>query len=192
MDILFLYKVPGDRQAYANKLISVSDRLGTEANWIQFLIDWEDAGTFSPSNENSFGCIGYIQFCPDVPGGSYKTIGGIPYEMSEIKAMNPEQQLELVYTYLKPYKGDIESYYDLYFAILWPAALGKEDSYVLRTNTNNVFDINKDGAITVGEVKKYLDNRVKQVVPAEYQDSFKKKEISFKSTREKSSLEPCY
>lgn len=177
-DLLFINKVPGDRNAFATKVEDISDRLGIPPNWLMFLMDFESAGSFSASVPNGLSCYGLIQFCPDQSGGSYKTIDGQIYTMEQIAAMSNIRQLDLVYDYLKDYKGDMQSFYDLYLAILWPNSLGKDDSYVIRTGSNPIFDMNKNGTITVGEVKAFLDERVNRLVPVGKQNAFKKKEIS--------------
>ena len=185
MNVLFSDKVS---KAFADKMISRSPELPIEPDWLMFLMDWEDASTFSPSNENSFGCIGLIQFCPDYQGADFKTIAGVQYKMSIIQAMTAEDQLDLVFDYLKEIqkaKGRFATYYDLYFAILFPAAYGQADDYVLNTKTNMVFDMNSDGLVTVGEVKMYLDNRVKAKVPEAYWNTFFKKKTFCSSIKEK-------
>lgn len=173
--------------AFANKVISISDKLGIDPNWLMFLMDWESG--IDADRENPFGCIGLIQFCPDYSGGDYKTIGGVQYKMSIIKSMSPEDQLDLVYDYLKEIqrsKGKFSDYYQLYFAILFPIAYGQPNEYVLTTKSNPIFDLNKNGKVTVGEVKAYLDKRVKEKVPTHYLDTFFKKKTFCNSIKEKS------
>lgn len=184
MNILFSNRVT---QAFIRVLINISNRLGIDPNWLMFLMDWESG--ISSTRENSFGCLGLIQFCPDYSGGSYKTINGVTYDLQSLKMMLPEDQLEVVYQYLAEIqkdKGKFDDYYDLYFAILFPAAYGKPDNYVLDTQTNQIFDLNRNGSITVGEVKQYLDNRVREKVPQAYWDIFFKKKTSFSYIEEKS------
>lgn len=191
MALLFINKVAYNREAFASKVEEISAKLGILPDWLMFLMDFESH--ISSIRENTCGCVGLIQFCPDkysapcVPAVDYKTIGGVQYKISDIKNMPNVDQLNLVYEYLKPYKGDMQEYYDLYFAILFPSALGQEDSYVLNTKSNPIFDINKDGRITVAEVKQFLDERVqKEVLPSYWNTFLKKKETFYKSTREKS------
>jgi hypothetical protein len=195
MALLFENKVPGNRSAFSRKVMEVSDKLGTLPNWLMFLMDWEDGGTFSAANENTFGCTGFIQFCADAGQSGwkyedrYKTIGGKRIKLSELKYMSNVEQMDWVYEYLKPYKGDIESYYDLYFAILCPEGLGKPDDYTLSqtcSKNNLVFDLNGNRSLTVGEVKQFLDKRVKDNVPAQYQADFKKKETFCRSIKMRS------
>lgn len=187
MALLFINKVQGNKLSFEEKIIEISGNLGTLPNWLMFLIDWESASTFSASKPNPFGCVGLIQFCANNSSVDYKTIGGVNIKLSTLASMSNVEQLDWVYKYLKPYKGDIKSFYDLYFAILCPDMLGKPDNYSNAgcSKNNLVFDIHPDKTVTVGEVKQYLDNRVNQIVPAQYQSDFKKKEISFRYTNVK-------
>lgn len=188
MKLLFSNRVS---KAFADKVNSISGKLGIEPDWLMFLMDWESAGSFRPSIENSFGCIGLIQFCPDYSGGEYKTIGGVQYKMSIIKSMSSEDQLELVYEYLKEQQktyGRFSTYHDLYLSILFPVAIGKPDDYVLNTQSNPVFDINKNGQVTAGEVKQYLDNRVREKVSQQYWNTFFKKKTFCSFIKQRSLL----
>lgn len=184
MILLFSNKVS---KAFADKVISISNDLSIDSNWLMFLMDWESG--IDSSRENPYGCLGLIQFCPDHSGGDSKTIGGVVYKLSDIKAMDPVRQLNLVDDYLREVqsgKGKFSDYYQLYLAILFPEASGKPDNYVLNTKTNSIFDLNKDGKITVGEVKAYLDSRVKEKVTTEYWPLFFKKKVSFGCIEKKS------
>lgn len=190
MALLFINRVQYNREAFSDKVEEISAKLGILPDWLMFLMDFESG--ISSTRENSCGCAGLVQFCPNtysapcVPAVDYKTIGGVQYKISDIKKMSNVDQLNLVYEYLKPFKGDMREYYDLYFAILFPSALGKEDSYILNTKSNPVFDLNKNGSITVEEVKQFLDNRVKKEVSPSYWNVFlKKKETFCKFIREK-------
>ena len=181
MELLFKNKVTDNREEFAEKMETISAKLGTIPDWLMFLMDFESAETFSASEENPFGCIGLIQFCPDFSGADYKTINGVQYKMSVIKSMSNVEQLTLVYEYLKLFKGDIQEYYDLYFAILCPDMLGKPDDYSNAgcSRNNLVFDMNSNKSVTVGEVKKFLDERVKNKVPPSYWNLFFKKKRNF-------------
>lgn len=192
MDLLFSNRVP---KVFTDKVISISNKLAIDPNWLMFLMDWESG--LDSSRPNPYGCIGLIQFCADFPGGTYKTINGQQYSLQTIGMMAPEAQLDVVYEYLKEVqrsKGKFADYYQLYFAILFPKAYEQPNDYVLDTSTNNIFDLNKNGQITVGEVKQYLDNRVKLTVPTAYWPVFFKKKTSFSYTGERSysgHLLPC-
>jgi len=45
--------------------------------------------------------------------------------------MSAVQQLDYVYTYFKQTIGKLKNLSDVYMAVLWPAAVGKSDRYVL-------------------------------------------------------------
>lgn len=189
MSLLFSDKIaiyPG----IANEVIVRSAKLGTDPDWFMFLSDFESG--LDPYRENSYGCFSWIQFCPDFSGGDYKTIKGTKYYFADLKNYTPLQLLDLSFDYLEEMqsaKGRFADYHDMYFAILWPEAYGKTDDYVLNNQTNTIFDLNKDGKITVGEVKDYLDARVKEIVPSANWNTFFKKKTFCSSIREKSLLE---
>lgn len=175
MAIVFINKV-SNPIAFEKKVKEISYKLGIDENWLMFLMDFESG--IDSARVNPYGCVGLIQFCKNSSGVDYKTIGGKQYKLSDIKAMTNIDQLDLVYEYLKPYKGDMKTFYDLYFAILWPAALGKSDDYIINTGTNSIFDLNKNGVIAAGEVKQFLNDRVEKLVPEEFKSSFLKKKVS--------------
>lgn len=170
----------------AQIVVARSGELSIEPDWFMFLSDLE-------SNLNAYvvnpkGCFSWLQFCPDVLGGDYKTINGKVYYFSELKKMSPEELLNLSFDYLEEQedaRGRFSTYHDLYFSILYPAAIGKPDDYILNTKSNPLFDINKNGSITVGEVKKYLDDRVKLKVPTAYWPTFFKKKADSSYTSER-------
>lgn len=160
----------------ASTVIDRSEKLPIDADWFMFLADFESGlNAYKP---NPYGCFSWIQFCPDVSGGDYKTIKGKRYYFVDMKKMSETELLNLSFDYLEEQQsahGRFSTYHDLYFAILFPVAIGKPDDYVLNTKSNPIFDLNKNGSITVGEVKKYLDDRVKTKVPTDYWGTFFKK-----------------
>lgn len=167
-------------------IISRSEKLPIEPDWFMLLADLESG--LDAFRVNPFGCYSWIQFCPDVSGGDYKTIKGRRYYFVDLKKMSESELLNLSFDYLEEQQaihGRFSSYHDLYFSILYPVAIGKPDDYILNTKSNPIFDINKDQNITVGEVKKYLDDRVKSKVPTAFWDIFFKKKTSFNCTRRK-------
>lgn len=174
MNVLFSNRVP---KQVLDRIIYRSEKLGIDPSEFMFLGEFESG--LSSTIINSYGCVGVIQFCADATGLDYKTINGVRYKLSDIQKMTFVEQVDLAFDYLEEQQrihGRFASYHDLYFAILYPIAIGKPDDYVLNTQSNPIFDINKNGSITVGEVKQYLDNRVKEKVPTEYWNIlFKKK-----------------
>src|SRR5690349_6191581 len=125
MALLFSNKVS---KAFADKVIEKSAQLPIEPDWAMFIMNYESG--LDSSKPNFIGCVGLIQFCPDQPGGSYKTIGGVPYSLADIKNMTPERQLDLVFQYWKDVqrdKGRFSTYADLYLATFYPYAISQPD-----------------------------------------------------------------
>lgn len=166
MALIYEEKVPiAYRAEFIAKVKSISSKLGIDPNWLMAIMKFESAGTFSPSKKNSIGCIGLIQFCPDVAGGNYKTINGKRYYLSDLAKMTALEQLDIVYEYYKPFTGDIKNYIDTYFVTLFPLAIGKIDDWVIQGagvsasafyKSNPAFNIVKDGKVRVWEVKKVM------------------------------------
>ena len=169
MALLFSNKVSS---SFADKVISVSDKLGIDPNWLQFVMYNESAKSFSPSVTNPIGCVGLIQFCPDKSGLDYKTIGGKQYKLSDIKNMSDIEQLDLVYEYYKPYRSKLFSFVDLLLVTLYPVSVGVEDykfpSKVVNQNPHYFKGVSGD---TAGITKK-LQALVYEQVPTEFYDSF--------------------
>lgn len=173
MNLLFSNRISKE---VADLFISRSNKIGVEPDWSTFLSEFESG--LDAYRENSFGCFSWIQFCPDFSGGNYKTINGKQYYFSDLKTWSPVQLLNLSFDYIEEQQnihGRFADYYEMYFAILFPEAINKPDEYVLNTQSNPIFDLNKDGKIMVAEVKQFLDNRVKEKVPQGYWNTFFKK-----------------
>lgn len=123
-------------------------------NMLMACMAWESGRSFSPSmkNQAGSGAVGLIQFMPDTA----KLLGT---SINALAKMTPVQQLNYVYKYFAGYKGRLKNLGDVYMAILWPAGVGKPDSFVLwnqatkpTTYRQNIgLDVNKDGQITRAE-----------------------------------------
>lgn len=165
------------RSAFAEKVKSISEKLGINPNWLMVVMLHESGINAQAVNKQKgdqadaysrsyFRATGLIQFMPSTAmwlGTSTQSL----YKMTNL------QQLDYVYKYFKAYTGRIKSYYDLYMITFWPAAIGKPDTYVIQSSTmpaslvaerNPTLDINKDGKITVGEAKKIM----LKAIPTEY------------------------
>jgi hypothetical protein len=159
MALIYENKVPiSYRVAFTDKVKKISENLGINPNWLMAIINFESAGTFSPSITNKIGATGLIQFIPSTA----KSLGT---STSELKNMTAVQQLDYVEKYLKTYKGKYKSYIDVYFAVFFPLAIGKPDDWVIEAkgisassvyNSNPAFRVLKDGKIRVWEVKKVM------------------------------------
>jgi hypothetical protein len=116
---------------FKEKLKEISTAIGIDENSIIKLMNFESG--LDPKNENSFGCVGLIQFCPPSRGGSTKTIKGKVYNLEELKN-NLVLQMDAIKEFWLEGGSGIESPKDLYIYNILPAAVGKPDNYVLKTN----------------------------------------------------------
>ena len=139
---------------FREKVRAIADNLGVSADDLMACMAWESANTFSPSIKNAAGsgATGLIQFMPS-------TAQALGTSTAALAAMTAVDQLDYVLKYFMPYRGRLKNLGDLYMAILWPAGVGKADSYVLwekgsRPTTyrqNAGLDVNQDGRITRAE-----------------------------------------
>lgn len=179
---------PGAAQTFRERIFWIADDLqmpkATGASDLMSCIAWESAGTFSSDIRNGAGsgATGLIQFMPTTAlpyffseaaikkmTAAQKKANGI-IATNRLAAMTPEDQLNYVYRYFKPWKGKLKNLGDLYMAILWPLGVGKPDSFVLwekasRPTTyrqNAGLDVNKDSRITRGEAVSKVLQKVRE------------------------------
>jgi len=143
---------------FLNKTAAIAKELGGNVNHLMAIMQFESG--ISATNVNRLsGATGLIQFMPS-------TARGLGTSTSELLAMGEIQQLDYVRKYLLPYRGKLNTIGDFYAAVLWPAAVGKPDSYVLFSSPsieyrqNNGFDRNRDGAITKAEMTALVSGRL--------------------------------
>lgn len=135
---------------FRKRVFEICDELGMDPDFLMACMAFESAETFSPSIKNAAGsgATGLIQFMPS-------TAKGLATTTVSLAMMSAVQQLEYVRKYFLPYRGRLHSLGDVYMAILWPAGIGKADSWALwdkasRPTTyrqNAGLDLNKDGKI---------------------------------------------
>ena len=137
--------------AFKAKVIKISRNLGIDPNNLMGAVAFESDGTFSASVKNAqSGATGLIQFMPS-------TASALGTSTIALAAMTPEHQLDYVEKYFASYKDKLKSLEDLYMAILWPAAIGKPNDYVLFSKPsvayqqNKSLDANNDGKVTKAE-----------------------------------------
>lgn len=146
--------IPAPKAEFCTKLQNICDKLHISAEWLLAVMYVESR--INPYAVNKYsGATGLIQFMP----ATAKSLGTTTAELLNMTAVD---QLDYVYLYLKPYTGKMHSLMDVYFAIFFPAAIGKPSDYVLQTSKlsagliasqNAGYDINSDGEITVAEVE---------------------------------------
>ncbi|MEG1728179.1 MAG: peptidoglycan-binding domain-containing protein [Bacteroidaceae bacterium] len=141
---------------FKNRVLWIRDDLlmpKEGANWLMSCMAFETGRTFRADKKNAAGSsgTGLIQFMRATALSMGTTV-------EKLAAMTAEDQLNWVYRYFKPYKGKLNTLGDVYFAILYPKALGKPDNWVmweqgtLSYTQNKGLDRNKDGKITRSEV----------------------------------------
>lgn len=161
--LLYEDKITTNKSLFINKVISISQKLDINPNWLMAVMNLETGGTFSPSIKNkTSGATGLIQFLPS-------TARGLGTSTTDLAKMNNVQQLDYVYKYLEPYKAKMVNYIDLYLAVFFPLAMTKPDSFVIKTDSisasdiasqNMGLDLNKNKQITVGEIKTVFLNKL--------------------------------
>lgn len=129
---------------------------------------WETGETFSPSVKSPVStATGLIQFMK-------ATAIALGTTVEALAKMTVVEQLGYVEKYFLPSRKKLLNLGDLYMAILWPAGMGKDDSYVLWTQgddpkqyvANKGIDINDDGKITRLEcLHKVRNKMVKGFLP---------------------------
>lgn len=138
------------------KADSICAQLGIETDWLMSCIAFESGESFSPSIKNAAGsgAVGLIQFMP-------QTAALLGTSTEALAAMTAEDQLDYVARYFRHWTGKLNNLADVYMVILWPAAVGQSDYYVLfdrddpdhpkRYVQNRGLDFNGDGKITKQE-----------------------------------------
>lgn len=193
MNLLFLNKVSNQ---FANIVRKIASVLVIEADWLMFVIGFETGWTFSPTAENPYsGAVGLIQFLP-------ATAAWLGTSVQELKSMTAEEQLYWVEKYLLAMQkehGRFSSYHDLYFSVFYPYAISQPDNYIIGSESgsakvqaialqNKGFDLNNNNQVTKSEVKKWLDEKVRQNVPQEYWNEILKKKTFCSYIKERSLL----
>ena len=152
---------PDVTDAFLEKTLRIARAIGADPDDLMAVMAFESLLSHTIINPNS-GATGLSQFLPS-------TAASLGTTTANLRAMSAVDQLDYVQMYLSRYAGRYNSLGSLYMAVLWPYAVGQGDNYVLWTRggtynaqygRNSGLDVNKDGAVTVGEaVQKVLANR---------------------------------
>lgn len=143
-------------QQFREKIAAIATLLGVEEDFLMACIAFESGESFRADIHNAAGsgAVGLIQFMPS-------TAAALGTTTEELTRKTPEEQLDDVERYFKPWAGKMKSLADVYMVILWPAAVGKPGyTTIFDMNDpkhpklyiqNKGLDWNKDGKITVDE-----------------------------------------
>jgi hypothetical protein len=142
---------------FRDRVREIAQELGMPdegADWLMACMAWESGETFSAHQRNlaGSGAVGLIQFMP-IAAVELGT------DCTSLACLSPLAQLEYVKRYFQRYAKRLRTLADVYMAILWPAAIGKPDDYVLWTRStkpvtyrqNIGLDINRNFDITKAE-----------------------------------------
>ena len=146
-----LAKSDGFRATDARRAISPSVK--AELAWIV-----ENESGWNPAARNKYtDASGLIQFMPDTAKGMF----GL--SVAEIRGMTRKQQAKLVgdyYSRILKSTGPVNRPGDLYLATFYPAAMSKDDDFIIFPVDSKGWEQNKglrepgDGPITAGSVRR--------------------------------------
>lgn len=156
--------VTENKEAFLAKVSQYSQDLEINPNWLMTVM-YSESG-LNHRIVNSIGCGGLIQFCPPTPS-SFGT------SVQALISMTNVEQLDYVYKYFKYYKNTgikFRGAFELYLTTFYPFAVGKPESFILGSEqsdswarqvgaSNKPFDLNGDGVISVGEFKKWFEDK---------------------------------
>lgn len=153
--------------------LDICAKLEIPPDFLMACMAFESGETFSPSITNAAGskAVGLLQFMPT-------TAAALGTSTKALEGMTVMEQLCYVEKYFKPYKGKLRTLSDVYMAILWPAAVGKPEDYILFDQTdvknpkrymqNKGLDFNKDGLVVKSETAKKIEEKLKKGKLPEY------------------------
>lgn len=167
--LLYESKVPAPyRAAFVAQVNEMAGRLQVKPDWLMVVMCFESAGTFRPDIRNPYsGAVGLIQF-------TRYGIRRLDTTVPKLGRMEAVEQLIWVERYFAPYAGQMHNVYDVYIVVFAPAYLGQPEHQVLyradgataldrrRYRYNRMLDANRDGVITIADVR----SQIRKLVPA--------------------------
>lgn len=174
MALYLIGKIPaGERAVFEQAITQIAGELGISdpqgPNWLMAIMDLESG--LKPDIVNSIGCTGLIQFCPDMPGGSFKTIGGEKVSLGYLNSLSATQQLVYVRSYFRDIfnqYGTPKSFVDLYLMVFLPGALKfgyeqpiqvKSAAFMDSVKKNNPAFVDAGGNITKKQIESVYRKR---------------------------------
>lgn len=164
-------KTDKQHKAFVAKVLQISDSLDIHFSWLVGIM-WHES-RLNHKALNSIKAVGLIQFLPG-------TAKGLGTSTNALYNMTGVQQLDYVYKFYRHAKVHINEMTDLYLYAFFPVAVlnNWKDNHIieyksLKASTlakqNRGLDTNKDGVITVGEVRKEaLKHHSKEVLAIQY------------------------
>ena len=159
--MIFEHLIKENKEAFTQKVKDICQNLAIDPDWLMLVMWFETARTFRADIVNPIsGATGLIQIMP-------KTARSLGTTTEALKNMSNVEQLDYVLAYLRPYKGRMRSWVDVYLAVFYPKAMGKPDFVItsdIVAKQNRVFDLNRDLDITVKEIETVL----RKSIPEQY------------------------
>lgn len=155
--------IKDNRIEFTEKVNNICTELRIEANWLMFVMWFESK--LNPQAVNPIsGATGLIQFMPS-------TARGLGTTTAVLKRMSNVQQLDYVLAYLRPYKGRMKRWVDVYLAVFYPRAMGNPNFVItpdIVAKQNKIFDLNKDLDISVKEIETVLRRQIPEKYRKDY------------------------
>ena len=159
----FIEYVKENREEFATKVADICNQLNIKPNWLMFVMWFESK--LNPQAVNPIsGATGLIQFMPS-------TARGLGTTTAALKRMRNVQQLDFVLYYLRPYKGRMKTWVDVYLAVFYPRAMGNPNFVItsdIVARQNKIFDLNKDLDISVKEIETVLRRQIPEKYRKDY------------------------
>jgi hypothetical protein len=159
------------------KIKQIAADLGTDPNYLAAImwhesgfnpkaVNWQQGDPQDPAARVSYRATGWIQFMP-------QTAIALGTTTTALYNMDALTQLDWVKKYYLPYKGKLNTFFDVTLATFFPAAMGKPDSYVFAQ-----YIVNANAAMfatgpTMGDYKNYLRKKF-AAYPELFENSKKK------------------
>lgn len=159
----FIEYVKENKKEFALKVTDICNQLNIKPDWLMFVMWFESK--LNPQAVNPIsGSTGLIQIMPS-------TARSLGTTTDVLKRMNNVQQLDYVLAYLRPYKGRMKTWVDVYLAVFYPRAMGKPNFVItsdIVAKQNKIFDLNKDLDISVKEI----ENALRKQIPEKYRKDY--------------------
>lgn len=155
--------IKDNRNEFTEKVNNICTELRIEANWLMFVMYFESRLNHRAVNPIS-GATGLIQFMPS-------TARSLGTTTDALKRMSNVEQLDYVLAYLRPYKGKMKRWIDVYLSVFYPRAMGNPDFVItpdIIAKQNKIFDLNKDLDISVKEIETVLRKHIPDKYKKDY------------------------
>src|SRR6218665_81548 len=165
MALAYIDKVTNNRAAFESKVIQIAGRLGIKPDWLMIVMYAESKLNHLASNSGSTA-VGLIQFLN-------KTLANLGTNREAILSMTNVQQLDYVEKYFVSLgvKGKMTDVYQVCLAVFLPKYMYSSDSTIIAYsgtatyNANKGMDIDKNGQLSVGDVRGWYGKFVPDSVP---------------------------